>query len=129
MLPFLNLSSDPEQEYFTDGVTDDLATDPSRIAGALVIARSTAFTYKGKPVDIKQLGRELGVRYVLEGSARRASDLVQVNVQLIDAEGAAHVWADRFGTDRTSLAQAHRDITGRLAWALNLELARCRPSH
>ena len=114
MLPFLNLSSDPEQEYFTDGVTDDLATDPSRIAGALVIARSTAFTYKGKPVDIKQLGRELGVRYVLEGSARRASDLVQVNVQLIDAEGAAHVWADRFETDRTSLAQAHRDITGRL---------------
>ena len=80
MLPFLNLSSDPEQEYFTDGVTDDLATDPSRIAGALVIARSTAFTYKGKPVDIKQLGRELGVRYVLEGSARRASGLVQVNV-------------------------------------------------
>jgi TolB-like protein/class 3 adenylate cyclase/Tfp pilus assembly protein PilF len=124
VLPFVNLSRDPDEEYFADGVTDDLTTDLSRIAGALVIARSTAFTYKGKPVDVKQLGRELGVRYALEGSVRRAADRVQVNVQLIDAESGAHVWADRFEADRTSLAQAHREITGRLAWALNLELVR-----
>ena len=124
VLPFVNLSRDPEEEYFADGVTEDLTTDLSRIAGALVIARSTAFTYKGKPVDVKQLGRELGVRYVLEGSVRRAADQVQVNVQLIDAESGTHVWADRFEADRTSLAQAHSEITGRLAWALNLEIAR-----
>jgi TolB-like protein/class 3 adenylate cyclase/cytochrome c-type biogenesis protein CcmH/NrfG len=124
VLPFVNLSSDPEQEYFADGVTDDLIIDLSRIVGAFVIARSTAFTYKGKSVDVKEIGRELGVHYVLEGSVRRASEQVHVNVQLIDAESGAHLWADRFETDRTDLARAHREITGRLAWALNLELVR-----
>jgi TolB-like protein/class 3 adenylate cyclase/cytochrome c-type biogenesis protein CcmH/NrfG len=124
VLPFVNLSHDPEQEYFADGVTGDLTTDLSRISGAFVIARSTAFNYKGKPIDMKQLGRELGVRYALEGSVRRIADQVQVNVQLIDTESGAHVWADRFETDRANLTRAHRDITGRLAWTLNLKLVR-----
>ena len=87
-----------------------------------MIARNTAFTYKGKPVDVKQIGRELGVRYVLEGSVRRTGDQVQVNVQLIDAETGAHVWADRFDTDRRNLAEAQSEITGRLARTLNVEL-------
>jgi len=99
VLPFANLSNDPEQEYFADGITDDLTTDLSRISGSFVIARNTAFTYKGKSVDAKQIGRELGVRYVLEGSVRRTGDRVRVNVQLIDAETNAHLWADRFETE------------------------------
>jgi adenylate cyclase len=122
VLPFANLSNDPEQEYFTDGITDDLTTDLSRIADSFVIARTTAFTYKGKAVDVKRIGRELGVRYVLEGSVRRLGEQVQVNVQLIDAETGAHVWADRLDTDRANLAKAQRDITDRLGWTLHLEL-------
>jgi adenylate cyclase len=124
VLPFANLSSDPDQEYFADGITDDLTTDLARISGSFVIARNTAFTYRGKAVDVKQIGRELGVRYVLEGSVRRASNQVRVNVQLIDAESGAHVWADRFETDRRDLADAQSEITGRLAQSLNLELVR-----
>jgi TolB-like protein/class 3 adenylate cyclase/tetratricopeptide (TPR) repeat protein len=124
VLPFANLSNDPDQEYFVDGITDDLTTDLSRISGSFVIARNTAFTYKGKPVDAKQIGRELGVRYVLEGSVRRAGDKVQVNVQLIDATTGAHLWADRFDTERANLAAAQTQITGRLARTLGVELIR-----
>ena len=122
VLPFTNLSNDPEQEYFADGITNDLTTDLSRISGSFVIARNTAFTYKAKPVDVKQLGRELGVRYVLEGSVRRVGDWVRVNVQLTDAESGRHVWADRFDTDRANLAESQNEITGRLARTLNLKL-------
>jgi adenylate cyclase len=122
VLPFDNLSNDPEQEYFADGITDDLTTDLSRISGSFVIARNTAFTYKGKPVDVKQIGRELGVRYVLEGSVRRSGHQVRVNVQLVDAETGAHLWADRFDTNRVDLAEAQDAITGRLARTLNVEL-------
>jgi adenylate cyclase len=122
VLPFQNLSNDPAQEYFADGITDDLTTDLSRISGSFVIARNTAFTYKGKSVDVKKVGRELGVRYVLEGSVRRAGDQVRVNVQLIDAETGAHLWADRFDTDRSNLGETQDEITGRLARTLNLEL-------
>jgi adenylate cyclase len=122
VLPFSNLSNDPEQEYFADGITDDLTTDLSRISGSFVIARNTAFTYKEKPVDIQQIGRDLRVHYVLEGSVRRTGDQVRVNVQLIDAETGAHIWADRIDTDRSSLAEAQNEITGRLAWTLNIEL-------
>src|SRR6516225_4970254 len=111
---FENLSRDPDQEYFADGITDDLTTDLSRISGSFVIARNTAFTFKGKAADVKQIGRELGVHYVIEGSVRRRGDQVQVNVQLIDAETAEHVWADRFDTNRTNLAEAQGEITGRL---------------
>jgi adenylate cyclase len=122
VLPFVNLSDDHEQEYFADGVTDDLTTDLSRITGSFVIARNTAFTFKGKSVDAKQIGRELGVRYVLEGSVRRAGDQVQVNAQLVDAETGAHLWADRFDTNRRNLPEAQNEITGRLARTLHLEL-------
>jgi adenylate cyclase len=122
VLPFANLSNDPDQEYFADGITDDLTTDLSRISGSFVIARNTAFTYKGKSVDVKQVGRELGVRYVLEGSVRRVGAQVRVNVQLVDGESGAHLWADRFDTDRANLAETQDEITGRLARTLNLEL-------
>jgi adenylate cyclase len=122
VLPFENLSHDPDQDYFADGITEDLTTDLSRISGSFVIARNTAFTYKGKSVDVKQVGRDLGVRYVLEGSVQRLGDQVQVTVQLIDAQSGAHVWADRFETDRRNLAEAQSEVTGRLARTLNLEL-------
>src|SRR6202047_4235453 len=124
VLPFSNLSNDPDQEYFADGITDDLTSDLSRISGSFVIARTTAFTYKGKPIDVKQIGRELGVRYVLEGSVRRLGDRVRVNVQLIEAESGAHAWADRLDADRRNLVEAQSEITGRLARSLNFELVR-----
>jgi adenylate cyclase len=122
VLPLANLSSDPEQEYFADAITDDLTTDLSRIVNSFVISRTTAFVYKGKPVDVRQIGSELGVRYVLEGSVRRLGEQVQVNVQLIDAESGSHIWADRFDTDRANLAKAQSEITTRLARTLKLEL-------
>ena len=122
VLPFENLSHDPDQDYFADAITEDLTTDLSRIAGSFVIARNTAFTYKGIAVDVKQLGRDLRVHYALEGSVRRIGDQVQVNVQLIDTGSGAHVWADRFDTDRRNLAEAQSEVTGRLARTLNLEL-------
>jgi len=122
VLPFMNLSDDTEQQYFADGITEDLTTDLSRVPGSFVIARNTAFTYKGQPVDVKKVSRELGVRYVLEGSVRRVGDQVRVNVQLVDGQSGAHLWADRFDTDRANLAQAQDEITGRLARTLNLEL-------
>ena len=124
VLPFANLSNDPEQEYFIDAITDDLTTDLSRISGSFVIARSTAFTYKNRAVDVRQVGRELGVRYVLEGSVRLTGEQLRVNVQLVDAEIGAHLWADRFDTDRVNLAEAQNEITGRLARALNMELVK-----
>ena len=122
VLPFAHLSNDPDQEYFADGITDDLTSDLSRISGSFVIARTTAFTYKGKSIDVKQIGRDLGVRYVLEGSVRRVGEQVRVNVQLIDTESGAHLWAERFDTNRANLAQAQSEITGRLAWTLNVAL-------
>jgi len=124
VLPFVNLGADPDQEYFCDAITYDLTTDLSRISGSFVIARNTAFTYKAKPVDVKQIGRELSVCFVIEGSVRRSGNQVQVNVQLIDASSGAHVWADRFDTDRRNLAEAQSEITGRLARSLNVELVR-----
>jgi adenylate cyclase len=124
VLPFTNLSNDHDQQYFADGITDDLTTDLSGISGSFVIARNTAFTYKGKAVDAKQIGRDLGVRYIVEGSVRRGGDQILVNVQLVDAESGAHVWAERFETDRRNLAEAQSEITGRLARTLNVELVR-----
>jgi adenylate cyclase len=122
VLPFANLSNDPEQQYFTDGITEDLTTDLSRIAHSFVISRNTAFTYRNKPIDTKQIGRELGVRYVLEGSVRRSSSQVRVNAQLIDAETDAHLWADRFDSDISDLFTVQNEITTRIANALQLEL-------
>ena len=96
VLPFANIGGDPEQEHFVDGVTESQTTDLSRIRGALVIARNTAFTFKGKPFDVKTIGHELNVRYVLEGSVQRGGNRMRVNVQLIDAETGNHLWAERF---------------------------------
>jgi TolB-like protein len=123
VLPFVNLSNNPDQEYFADAITDDLTTDLSRISGSFVIAPTTAFTYKGKGLGVMQIGHELGVGYVLDGSVQRSGDHVQVNVQLIDAESGAQLWADRFASDRTNLVKAQNEITGRIARSLNLELA------
>jgi len=122
VLPFSNLSSDPNQDYLADAITDDLTTDLSRISGSFVIARNSAFSYKGKSIDVRQIGRELGVRYILEGSVRRTADQFQVNVQLVDAESGAHVWADRFATDPRNLVSAENQITARLARNLQLEI-------
>src|SRR5262249_31059380 len=97
VLPFVNMSGDAEQEFFTDGLTEDIITDLSNVPGFFVIARNSTFAYKGKPTDVRQVARDFGVRYILEGSARRSAKRLQVNVQLIDAaEGGNHIWAERF---------------------------------
>ena len=124
VMPFANLSDDREQQYFADGITDDLTNDLSRIAGMFVISRNTAFTYRNKPVDTKQIGRELGVRYVLEGSVQRSGNKVRVNAQLISAETDAHLWADRFDRNMNDLFALQNEVTGRIAVALNIELVR-----
>ena len=124
VLPFANLSGDPEQDYFADGVTDDLTTDLSHLADSFVIARNTAFTYKGKATDAKQIGRELGVRYVLEGSVRRVGETITLNAQLISTETGAHVWADRFEGERSKLGQLQVEFVARLANSLGVELVK-----
>jgi TolB-like protein len=121
VLPFANLSGDPAQDYFADGITENLTTELSRIKGSFVIARNTAFTYKGKPIDAKEIGKELGVRYVLEGSVQREQNRVRVNAQLIDAETGAHLWADRFDEDLADLFKLQDQVVARLANALNVE--------
>ncbi len=121
-LPFANLSGDPEQEYFVDGVTESLTTDLSRISGCFVIARNTAFTYKGNSVAARAIGRELNVRYVLEGSIQRGGTRMRVNVQLIDAETGNHLWAERFDKPLADLFDMQDEIVARLANALNTQL-------
>ena len=118
------MSGDASQDYFVDGVTDSLTTDLSRIRGALVIGRSTAFTYKGKAADVRQIGRELNVRYVLEGSVQRGGKCLRVNVQLLDAETANHIWAERFEKPIADLFDMQDEIVSRLANGLGEELAR-----
>jgi TolB-like protein len=122
VLPFANLSPDPEQEYFADGVTESLTTDLSRMVGIFVIGRNTAFTYKGKHVDLKQIGRELGVRYILEGSVQRGGSRMRINVQLIDAETGNHLWAERFDKPIADLFDMQDEIGARLANQLGTEL-------
>src|SRR5215831_9338759 len=122
VLPFANLSGDPAQDYFVDGVTESLTTDLSRISGSFVIGRHTAFTYKGKAVDLKQIGRDLNVRYVLEGSVQRGGNRLRVNVQLIDAETANHLWAERFDKPVADLFDMQDEIVARLANALDAQL-------
>ena len=122
VLPFVDLSESRGQQYFADGITDDLTTDLSRLGRMFVIARNTAFTYKDKPIDAKQIGRELGVRYVLEGSVRRSGNEIRVNAQLVDAETGAHLWAERFDRDLSDLFAVQNEITGRIALALHLEM-------
>jgi adenylate cyclase len=124
VLPFANLSNDPAQEFFADGLTEDLTTDLSRLSGSFVIARNTAFTFKGKPVNVKRIGTELGVRYVLEGSVRNIEDRIRLNAQLIDSETGAHVWAERFDCAQIDLPTLQDEITGRIANALRVTLIR-----
>jgi adenylate cyclase len=123
VLPFTNLSGDPAQDYFADGVTDNLTTDLStHISGLFVIARNTAFTLKGKNVDVHQVGRDLNVRYVLEGSVQRSGDQVMVNAQLVDAQTGAHLWAERFQEERRELFALEDRVTGRIANSLGIQL-------
>ena len=122
VLPFANLSGDPGQDYLGDVITEGLTASLSRIRDSFVIARSTAFTYKGRPIDVKQIGKDLGVRYVLEGSAEQADHRVRVNAQLIDAATGAHLWADQFDADRSDLLQMQNQIITRLARAIQIQL-------
>ena len=117
VLPFANLSDDREQQYFADGITEDLTTDLSRIENMFVISCNTAFTYRNKPIDTRQIGRELGVRYVLEGSVRRSGNRVRVSAQLIDVATDAHLWAERFNTDTNDLFVPQNEITTHAARA------------
>ncbi len=122
VLPFADLSVARDQQYFADGVTEDLTTDLSRMAGTLVISADTALTYRNKPIDAKQIGREFGVRYVVEGSLERSGNRVRVNAQLIDADTDTHLWAERFDREISDLFALQSEFTGRLAFSLNLEL-------
>ncbi len=123
ILPFTNMSGDPEQEYFSDGITEDIITDLSKIAGLTVIARNSSFAYKGRSVDIRAIGRELGVRSVLEGSIRRAGQRVRITAQLIDATSGAHLWADRYDRDLTDIFEVQDDVTQRIVGALKVTLS------
>jgi len=122
VLPFDNLSDEPGQEYFSDGITDDLITDLSKISGLFVIARNTAFTYKGKPVKIQQVSEELGVRYVLEGSVRKAENRVRINAQLIDATTGGHLWAERYDRHYTDIFELQDEVIGKIVSALAVKL-------
>jgi TolB-like protein len=127
VLPFTNMGSDPEQEYFADGLAEDLITDLSKVPGLLVIARNSSFTYKGRSVDIRSVARELGVRYVIEGSVRRAAARIRINAQLIDATDSSHVWADRFDRDLADIFALQDEVVGRIINALADALPSARP--
>jgi TolB-like protein/class 3 adenylate cyclase len=118
VLPFVNMSADAEQTYFVDGLTEDLITDLSKVSGLFVIARNSSFAYKGRSLDVRQIARELGVKYVLEGSARRAADRVRINAQLIDAHAGGHIWADRFDRDLANVFAAQDEVIGKIVEAL-----------
>src|SRR6266850_4414983 len=122
VLPFNNMSGDPEQEYFSDGITEDIITDLSKVSGLFVVARHTAFTYKGKPVKVQQVGRELGVDYILEGSVRKAGTQVRVSGQLISARDGDHLWADRFDRDLTGIFAIQDEITHAIVDQLKIKL-------
>ena len=122
VLPFANLGGGAEQDYFVDGLTEDLTTELSRLPESFVIACNTAFTFKGKPIDVKRIGRELGVRYVLEGSVRKSGQRVRVNAQLIDAETGGHLWADRFDREVTDFFALQDAVTIELAGVLGVRL-------
>jgi TolB-like protein len=123
-LPFTNLSGDPNQDYFADGITENLTTDLSRIRNSFVIARNTAFTFKGKGIPVKDISKELGVRYVLEGSVQRDQNRVRVNAQLIDGDTGSHLWADRFDENITDLFKLQDEVVARLVNALGYELVK-----
>ena len=122
VLPFNNMSDDPQQEYFSDGISEDIITDLSKISGLIVIARNSSFTYKGKPVNVQQIGRELGVRYLLEGSVRKAGDQMRINAQLIDASNGQHLWAERYDGKFDDVFALQDKITRKIISALALKL-------
>ncbi len=122
VLPFDNISGDPEQDYFSDGMTEDIITDLSKVPGLLVIARNSSFAYKGKRVDIRIVGRELGARFVLEGSVRRAADRVRINAQLIDAANGGHMWAERYDRELTDVFVVQDEVTSQIVAALKITL-------
>src|SRR5215467_4706586 len=124
ILPFTNMSGDPEQEYFSDGISEDIITDLSKIAGLMVIARNSSFTYKGRSVDVRTIGRDLGVRSVLEGSIRRAGDRVRITAQLIDAVTGTHLWADRYDRDLTDIFQVQDEVVEKIVGALAVTLTK-----
>ena len=123
VLPFNNMSGDPEQEYFVDGMVEDLITDLSKVPALFVIARHSSFSYKGKPIDIRKVAREMGVRYVLEGSARRAASRIRINAQLIDAQTGGHLWADRYDRDLTDVFAVQDEIVATIARSLVSQLS------
>jgi adenylate cyclase len=123
VLPFTNMSGDPEQEYFSDGISEDIITDLSKIAGLTVIARNSSFTYKGRSVDVREIGRELGVRSVLEGSIRRAGQRVRITAQLIDATSGSHLWAERYDRDLTDIFAVQDEVTTQIVGALKVTLS------
>ena len=122
VLPFVNMSEDPKQEYFSDGMTEDLITDLSKISGLFVIARNSTFTYKGKVVKVKQVAEELGVRYVLEGSVRRAGDEIRINAQLIDALSGHHLWAERYDRELKDIFFLQDEITIKILNGVRVKL-------
>jgi TolB-like protein len=122
VLPFANVGGDHEQEYFADGITESLTVDLSRISGAFVIARNTAFAYKSKAIDLRQIGRDLNVRYGLEGSVQRGGNRLRLNVQLIDCDTRTHLWAERFDKELGDLFEMHDDIVTRIAGQLGAQL-------
>ena len=124
VLPFENLSGDPEQEYYSDGITDDIITDLSKVSGLFVIARNSTFVYKNRAVDIKQVGRETGVRYILKGSIRRAKDKLRINAQLIDVESGAHLWSERYDGDLEDIFALQDQITENIVATLSVTLTR-----
>ncbi len=124
VLPFTNLSGDPSQDYFADGITENLTTDLSRIRNSFVIARNTAFTFKGRNIPVKEISKELGVRYVLEGSVQRDGNHVRVNAQLIDGQTGAHLWADRFEEEMVDVFKLQDQVVARLANTLGYELVK-----
>jgi TolB-like protein/class 3 adenylate cyclase len=127
VLPFLNMSSDPEQEYFADGLTEDLITDLSKVPGLFVIARHSTFAYKGRPLDLRSVAKELGVRFVVEGSVRRAAARMRINVQLIDANDGTHIWADRFDRELADIFVVQDEVVGRIVSALSGVLPAVHP--
>src|SRR6202034_786247 len=123
ILPFTNMSGAPEQEYLSDGISADIITDLRKIAGLTVIARNSSFAYKGRSVVVRDIGRELGVRSVLEGSIRRAGNRVRITAQLIDASTGGHLWADRYDRDLTDIFEVQDDVTHRIVDALKVTLS------
>jgi adenylate cyclase len=129
ILPFVNMSGDPEQEYFSDGICEDIITDLSKVSGLFVISRNSSFVYKGKSVNVQQVGRDLGVRYVLEGSVRKAGNKVRINAQLIDSSTDGHVWAERFDRDIEDIFAVQDEVTREIVSALQVQLTQAEQEH